>query len=100
MPVWKNSKMDTVWWGKHEPSEGYPCEVKIEGDRIEVWYRIDEEPVCYAGKERAPGHFELRITSPEVEGQATLHRFPDGMILEGYFVEDGDRGFWRVTLGE
>jgi hypothetical protein len=70
--------------------------VKITDDEILVEYD-DEGLVKYRGPNDASGHFLL--AAPDVEGRASLHRFPDADILEGSWVEAGYRGMWRIELG-
>jgi hypothetical protein len=45
------------------------------------------------------GHFHLSMKSADSTGIATLHRFEDSSVLEGYWAEDGYRGMWRIKLG-
>jgi hypothetical protein len=59
---------------------------------------VDEGTVVYEGAEEAPGHF--RLTSPAVNGRATLHQFPGDDMLEGFWAEGGGRGMWRIQLND
>ena len=53
-------------------------------------------PVVYQGKRRGQGHYLL---SSESDGfAATLHRFAESTILEGFWRSDRERGFWRLHL--
>lgn len=38
------------------------------------------------------------LNAPEVQGVATLHRFADSVILEGFRRTDAEQGFWRLHL--
>lgn len=77
MPVYSNSKMDSVYCGDTLLAyEGEDCEVRIDGEEIVVSYQDDQEIVVYKGKENSQGHYILE--SPERQGEATLHRFPEG----------------------
>ena len=101
MPVWPHSEMTTAYFDASEAVEGDRCEVRIDESEIVVSYQEDDERngfthVLYQGKNIGDGHYKL--TCPERNGEATLHRFPDGKILEGYWKEDGYRGFWRIYL--
>lgn len=95
MSIWKNSKMALLWYSGRESSEQNPCEVRIDDQEIVVKYE-DEGMVQYRGKNNGDGHFEL--ISSDVEGHATLHMFPGANVLEGSWVEGGQRGMWRITL--
>lgn len=95
MAVWNNSLMDIVYYDKTEACEQDPCEVRIEGNEIVVSYD-DDVPVVFKGHLNGPGHFELACA--EVNGKATLHMFEGSKILEGFWLEGGEKGFWRITL--
>lgn len=97
MTVWNNCVADVIYYDEIVAvtnDEGY--EVRIDGAEIVVSYKDDEGWVEYRGKENGAGHFEL--AAPEREGRASLHRFQDGNTLEGYWVERGYRGMWRIAL--
>jgi hypothetical protein len=76
------------------------CEVQLGGrGEIEVTYQTDGSGiVSYEGMEQDEGHYQLESTSPD--GRATLHRFSGGLMLEGYWETGGERGMWRITLGQ
>lgn len=95
MPVWKKCTMDVLYYDG-EADIDCPCEVKIEKKEIVVSYIDDDIPTLYRGKEKTNGHYELE--SPKANGKASLHRFENGKILEGFWVEDNDRGMWRIKL--
>lgn len=93
--VWSNSTMDTFYYdGEADISSA--CEVRIDDKGIVVSYEGDEGPVIYRGQAKGAGHFELRST--DVDGRATLHMFEGGKFLEGFWVEDGYEGMWRIKL--
>lgn len=97
MTVWKNCIVDTLYYSEepavtHEP--GY--QVKIDDTEMVVSYKDDEGWVEYRGKSKGDGHFQLFC--PERRGEASLHRFPDDKILEGFWIEGGYQGMWRITL--
>lgn len=74
-----------------------PCEVRIDNGDIVVAYDDDDGPVVYNGKEIEPGHFKLTVSGRKY--RATLHRFVDDpYVLEGWWIEDGYQGMWRLTL--
>ena len=95
MTIWNHCKMSTLYYSD-DGEESYPCVVKITDDEILVEYD-DEGLVQYRGSNDGQGHFLL--AAPDVEGRASLHRFPDANILEGSWVEGGYRGMWRIELG-
>ena len=97
MPVWPNSKMITVYYDGTEMGE-YPCEVRIDENEIVVSYKEDNMHVLYKGKSNGIGHYYL--TCSEQNGEASLHRFPDAVILDGHWLEGVYKGFWRIYLGK
>ncbi|MBI5241393.1 MAG: hypothetical protein HY926_13050 [Elusimicrobia bacterium] len=82
-----------------EPLDDYPCEIKLDGAEILVTYADEDfhpNGAFWRGTETTPGHYQLRLDGGD--GQASLHRFPDSTILEGYWREDGEDGMWRIEL--
>ena len=96
MPVFSKSKMDSVYYDDTPAYEGEACEVRIDGSEIVVSYEDDRGIVLYKGKEDGHGHYALEC--PERQGKASLHMFPKGKVLDGYWIEEGYRGFWRIHL--
>jgi hypothetical protein len=88
--------MTTVFFDDTPAYENIRCIVRIEENIIEVSYDNDDVNVIYKGKNDGCGHFEL--TCPEKDGHATLHMFKNGYFLDGYWVEGGYKGFWRIEL--
>ncbi|TAM27242.1 MAG: hypothetical protein EPN62_00190 [Candidimonas sp.] len=87
--------MTSVFYSQ-DPSERYPCTVKIDGDEISVEYD-DDGPASYRGQDLGGGHYILERSKGN--GKATLHRSPDDPdTLEGSWVEAGARGMWRIEL--
>ena len=97
MAVWDNSIMECIYYDGDPADMGMDCQVRIDEDEIVVTYEEDDGgyPV-YRGANDGTGHYVLQC--PTNNGRATLHRFPNGQILEGYWDEDGCRGFWRIRL--
>jgi hypothetical protein len=91
--VWKHSALTSynegeIWEDK--------CEVRMSGRKIWISYKGDDGPILYEGDEKSPGHFKLLCIAQK--GRATLHRFPDDDILEGFWIESGYQGMWRIQL--
>lgn len=74
--------------------------MKINGPEIVVEYRGDVPGgwLRYVGREDGAGHY--RLTCPERRGNATLHRFKDSDILDGFWSEDGQIGMWRIQISD
>jgi hypothetical protein len=97
MTAWNNCTVDTLYYNEEAAvtnESGY--EVKIDDKEIVVSYEDDIGRVEYRGKNKGTGHFQLAC--PERKGEASLHQFAGSAILEGYWVESGYRGMWRITL--
>ena len=95
MPLFRNSEM-TMFSADGEWN--HPCEVRISEGLITVSYNDDGQFVVYEGRETEPGHFKLH--SPKVSGSATLHRFSGDEIFEGFWIEAGHQGMWRLQIEE
>lgn len=94
MSIWKHCTITTLYYSNDESSDD-PCVVKIDADRILAEYE-DEGTVQYTGSANGEGHFELK--GVDFDGRATLHMFSGSSVLEGSWVEKGDRGMWRIKL--
>jgi len=97
MSVWK-AKMETAFFHGEESYE-QECTVRLERENIAVSYEDNENNlVVYTGTDHGGGHFVLGY--PELKAKATLHQMEGSKCLEGYWVEEGVRGFWRIVLIE
>lgn len=96
MPTW-DAKMETVYYDATPANEHQDCKVRIDdnGD-IVVSYEDDVGLTIYRGQDHGYGHYKLEC--PELRGKATLHRMEDSRFLEGYWIEKGARGFWKIIL--
>jgi len=99
MAVWNNSVMECIYYDADAADLDLHCQVRIDDDEIVVTYEEDDGGYpLYRGQNDGTGHFVLQC--PANHGRATLHRFPNGQILEGFWDEEGYRGFWRIRLQE
>jgi hypothetical protein len=97
MAKWKNSLMTTAFLDERVAIRDF-CEVIIDENRIVVDYtEEDGTPTIYEGPNSKTGHFRLRCKSDK-NAEATLHLVEGEDILEGYWVESGYEGFWRIGL--
>lgn len=97
MEMWSKCDVEVVYYDRTPADVWRGGQVRIEEREIVVTYTDADGPVDYRGKNDGSGHFELRSYNPNRPGRGTLHRFKDGLILEGYWEEDG-AGFWRIHL--
>jgi len=93
--VYHNAKMDTGYYDG-DADENEACEVKLGNGEIIISYEDENDFTIYRGKEISEGHFV--VDCPEKNGKGSLHRFPKSQILEGFWIEDGTKGFWRIFL--
>jgi hypothetical protein len=86
MQLWKNCTADILFYDEtpaYINDEGYI--VRLSDVSIEIAYDDDEGAVCYRGKNNGDGHFDLAAL--ERKGRASLHFFPSGHFMEGYWQE-------------
>ncbi|MCP4020206.1 MAG: hypothetical protein GY729_00050 [Desulfobacteraceae bacterium] len=88
--------MDHVFYDQEPSHEREDCEVVINGNKITVSHKEGGEHVTYKGIEVGPGHYEL--IEEGCDTKATLHRSPKSHILEGFWIAEGYKGFWRIEL--
>lgn len=74
------------------------CKVQIEAGILTIEYLADGEHTSYRGQEQGPGQFELHGNG--FDGRATLHMFEGSNILEGGWVEEGQRVCGEFGLAE
>ncbi len=94
MTVWKKCRMDSFYYDRAAIIRD--CEVKIDDSSIVVTYKTEDGWVNYSGRNAGTGHFELKCDV--YDGHASLHRFLESVFLEGYWVENGEKGMWRIEL--
>ena len=68
------------------------CEVIISPDKIVI---EEEHGVIWTGINDGSGHFHL---VNENNDTASLHMFTNGKILEGFWIESGEQGMWRIHI--
>lgn len=81
----------------------FECIVILRENEIVIEYEEDNDDGIdqirtWKGEMFGEGHYKLSCT--QIEGNASLHRFHDSMILEGYINDDGEKCMWRVKLAE
>lgn len=93
---WKKSIMTSGYLDNSE-AKVETCQVHItESCRIEVVYRNGYHDTYYYGSSSHDGHFFLEQFNGD--GKATLHYAKKMLILEGFWFECGESGFWRIEL--
>ena len=92
-----------VWTVEVDAMVTRQCEVRLDdhNGQVEVIYEDearDDSSVSYEGMEQGEGHYLLECES--LDGRASLHRFSDSLILEGFWETAEASGMWRVELGK
>lgn len=96
MEIIRDAKMDTYHAGGVEFD--WACVVRIDADMVVIEYESNDGRCVYRGHSVGEGHYRLQAV--DFKGDATLHRFPSGSILEGFWVEEAQQGMWRIRLNE
>lgn len=80
------------------------CQVCIDGNTITVSCEKDGKQVTYQGEvvSDCDNLYKLAVVFPEGKRRtATLKRsLIQDDLLEGYWLEDGMNGFWRIQLNK
>ena len=96
----------TIYHSDRESDDRVRCRVEISEDHcVLVYDQVDgtdkvRNVVKWSG-EGANGHYILFGEVPSRTRdrcKATLHRFPDTKLLNGFWREHGFSGMWRITL--
>jgi hypothetical protein len=99
MSIWEDCTMTTAYLDQAAADIGV-CDVRIDDSSIVVSYYDDEfGDIIYRGKNDDSGHYALKCDG-RPNWSATLHRFHGDFIFEGYWIEEGYEGFWRIELNE
>jgi hypothetical protein len=96
MNDWKAAQMDNLYYDHTSPALGDDCFVRFEGDLLYVKYDNEDETQTWRGVELSPGHYELKLM--QGQGHARLHRFPGTDVFVGEWIEDGEKGAWRIRM--
>jgi hypothetical protein len=91
-----NARMDTYYASAFEVDTDWPCEVCIDEEMIVLKYDGEHGRLTYRGHSDGAGHYHLQADG--FQGKGTLHRFPGGRTLEGYWCEEGKRGMWFISF--
>jgi len=100
MPVYNRSKMEYIYYSNNPASLKMICTVRIDEMEIVVEYLKGINHIRYRGTNNGTGHFSLSMKCGDSAGQATLHQFPGGDILAGFWLDDDIRGMWRIYLSD
>jgi hypothetical protein len=92
-----NAKLDIGFFAARDARTDVPVQVTLDARGLTlVMPDASGEPVLLHGERRGQGHYILSAQNAGIE--ASLHRFADSTILEGFWRNGRDRGFWRLHL--
>lgn len=99
----RQAKME-LYFPAADEKETYQCEIHLAEDALHLTQKFDDEShLYYKGQEVGPGHYQVEAEEPHGTYSGTLHRFPDSLIFEGYWVDKNDdrsreEGMWRIYV--
>ena len=99
----QNARME-VYFPSGDEKEIYQCEIHLTENALHLTQTFDDgSHLYYKGQEVGLGHYQVKAEDPYGTSSGTLHRFPDGLIFEGYWVDkNNDRsreeGMWRIYI--
>lgn len=92
-----NARLDIGYFDAREARTEVPVQVTMDTRGLTLVMPDEaDEAVLLHGERRGQGHYVLSAQSAGVE--ASLHRFANSTILEGFWRNGRDRGFWRLHL--
>jgi len=94
-----NATLEIAYFDTREARNDVPAQVALEaGGMTLLTPAATGDPVLWHGERRGQGHYVLN--APDAGMEASLHRFADSSILEGFWRRGAERGFWRLHLPE
>lgn len=94
--IYKNSLM-SLYYTDRPADTDLECIVVVGENKIELKYdQEDGQFWSWKGELNSPGHYLVYANYPGSRG--TLHHLEQMKYLEGYWVENGYRGMWRIQL--
>ena len=97
MPDMIDAYLDIAYFEARDARHEVAARIKFEGRGLTLVTENEQgESVLWHGERRGQGHFVL--SAPDADMEASLHRFADSTILEGFWRHGRERGFWRLHL--
>jgi hypothetical protein len=92
-----NAKLDIGFFDTRDARTDVSAQVTLDERGLTLVMPNDSgEPVLLHGERRGQGHYILSAQNAGID--ASLHRFADSTILEGFWRNGRERGFWRLHL--
>jgi len=97
MSNFSDAKLEFGYFDSREAQEVLDAKVAVDAHGMTlITTRKDGGEIRWHGERRGQGHYLLIASEPNME--ASLHRFADSTIFEGFWRDGVERGFWRVQL--
>jgi hypothetical protein len=94
-----NAVMEIAYFDTRDARGDIPAQVMFDDKGLTlVAPGANDESVLWHGERRGQGHYVMSSSVPGME--ASLHRFADSTILEGFWRNGRERGFWRLHMPE
>lgn len=90
-------KLEIAYFDARLPRDEVVAQVAFDDRGMTLALETEKgEPERWHGERLGQGHY--RMSGPVTGMDASLHRFADSTILEGFWRNGRDRGFWRLHL--
>ena len=97
MGTMMDATLDIAFFDERRVRSDVPAQVMLDGRGLTLVTANEKgENILWHGERRGQGHYVLNAQYPGME--ASLHRFADSVILEGFWRNGKERGFWRLHL--
>ncbi len=92
-----DATLEIAYFDARDARSDIPAQVTMDSRGMTL-VAADEngEQILWHGERRGQGHYVLGTQQAGMD--ASLHRFADSMILEGFWRNGRERGFWRLHL--
>lgn len=92
-----NASLEIAYFDARNSRDDVPAQVTLDARGMTlVAPDAKGDDVLWHGERRGQGHYVLNGSTAGAE--ASLHRFADSTILEGFWRNGRERGFWRLHL--
>jgi len=92
-----DATLDIAYFDARDARSDVPAQVTLDARGMTlVAPDAKGDKVLWHGERRGQGHYVL--SAPDARMQGSLHRFADSVVLEGFWRNERERGFWRLHL--
>jgi len=92
-----NATLEIAYFDARDARSDVPAQVMLDARGMTlVAPDAQGGSVLWHGERRGQGHYVL--SAPDAGMEGSLHRFADSVVLEGFWRNGRERGFWRLHL--